>query len=126
MSTPKDLLYSTNHEWIKLSDDGGRAVIGITDFAQLSLGDILFVNLCAPGDKITAGDAIGDVESIKSVSELISPVSGICDKTNERALETPDMINRDPYGAWLVEVIEVKEVSGLISAEEYEVFISSQ
>ena len=104
MSTPKGLNYSSNHEWIRLSDDGKKAVIGITDFAQLSLGDILFVNICMPGEELRTGEAFGDVESIKSVSELISPVTGICERTNDSVLETPDAINRDPYGAWLVEV----------------------
>jgi len=125
MSAPKDLYYSNNHEWVKFTDDG-RAVIGITDFAQQSLGDILFVNLCAEGDVCVSGEAIGDVESVKSVSDIICPIDGVVDKINNELLATPDQINADPYNSWLVVMSSVTDKSGLISAEEYEIFISSQ
>ena len=125
MNAPKDLYYSNNHEWIKLLEDG-RAVIGITDFAQQSLGDILFINLCVAGDVFSLGDLLGDVESVKSVSDIICPINGVVDKINDKLLETPDIINYDPYNSWLVEMSSVTDLSGLISAEEYEIFISSQ
>ena len=126
MSAPDGLFFSNNHEWIRFLDDGrNRAVIGITDFAQQSLGDILFINLCVEGDRFSPGDAIGDIESIKSVSDIICPIDGTVARINERVLETPDLINRDPYDSWLVEMNSVTDLSGLISEAEYEIFISN-
>jgi len=126
MGAPDGLFFSNNHEWIKFLDDGrNRAVIGITDFAQQSLGDILFINLCAEGDSFSSGDAIGDIESIKSVSDIICPIDGTVARINEKVLETPDLINRDPYNSWLVEMNSITDLSGLISETEYEIFISN-
>ena len=125
MGTPEGLFFSNDHEWIRFPEEG-RAVIGITDFAQQALGDILFVNLCAAGDSVKTGDALGDVESIKSVSEIISPISGVVTSVNEKVLETPDLINRSPYDAWLIEMGSVADTGALITADEYEVFTSEQ
>ena len=125
METPAELSYSTNHEWVRAAG-GGSVIIGITDFAQQSLGDVLFINLCGAGEKFVKGEPIGDVESIKSVSEIICPVSGTVAKINEKVLENPGLINSDPYGAWLAEIASVTDLNGLISAGEYEAFIAVQ
>ena len=122
MNIPKDLLYSETHEWVKLTDGG--AVVGLTDYAQQSLGDIVFINLCLVGDTFSVGESLGDVESIKAVSDIISPLGGTVTKINERALEKPELINEDPYGTWLVEM-SVTDKSALIGPEEYEELIAS-
>ena len=123
MSMPLDLLYSSTHEWVKLLDGGG-ALIGLTDYAERSLGDIVFVNLCAAGESFSAGESLGDVESIKAVSEIISPVSGTVLRVNENVLEKPESINENPYDAWLVEMVSVSDKESLIGANEYEELIT--
>ncbi len=106
---PEDLLYTADHEWVR-DLGGGRVRIGITNFAQDSLGDIVFVQLPAVDDAVAAGEAIGELESTKSVSELISPVTGTVGALNDALEATPELINSDPYGqGWMIEV----ETSGL-------------
>ena len=100
MYDPKELKYSKSHEWVHY--DGDDVVIGITDYAQDSLGDLVFVNLPEVEDELTAGEALGDVESVKAVSDIISPVSGKVTEINEELLDSPEKINEDPYGAWFV------------------------
>jgi len=116
---PDDLLYTADHEWVR-DLGGGRVRIGITNFAQDSLGDIVFVSLPAVDDAVTAGDAIGELESTKSVSELISPVTGTVVVANAALDLTPELVNSDPYGqGWMVEV-EVATLPGdLLDAESY-------
>ena len=120
MNFPSELSYSRSHEWVK-NEDGVYAV-GISDFAQKALGDVVFVNLPAEGDEVTAGEAFGDVESVKAVSDLISPVSGVICAVNEELLDSPELLNSDPYGAWIIRVEDVSHSEELLSAAAYEAF----
>ena len=118
MNYPVELKYTKSHEWIRYED--GVAVIGISDFAQDALGDVVFVNLPAVGDEVTAGESFGDVESVKAVSDLISPVSGVVCEVNEELDDSPENLNEDPYGAWIVKVENVTEEEELLNAADYE------
>ncbi|EUJ50982.1 glycine cleavage system protein GcvH [Paenilisteria rocourtiae] len=121
MSLPKDLRYSEEHEWVK--DDSGNFVIGITDFAQDQLGDIVFVELPEVGDTITQGDSIGSIESVKTVSDFYAPITGKVVAVNEELEDAPELLNSAPYDAgWLLKVEDADEaqVAALLSAEDYE------
>ena len=118
MTINPDLKYSRDHEWVKEED--GLFVIGISDFAQDALGDLVFVNLPEVGDAVTAGEAFGDVESVKAVSDLLSPVSGTVAEINEELLDAPEMLNNDPYGAWIIKVSDVTATEELLDAAAYE------
>lgn len=118
MTIKPDLQYSKDHEWIKEED--GLFVIGISDFAQDALGDLVFVNLPEVGDAVTAGEAFGDVESVKAVSDLLSPVTGTVAEINEELLDAPEMLNNDPYGAWIIKVSDVTGTEELLDAAAYE------
>ena len=118
MEYPKELHYPRSHEWLK--QDGEQAVVGISDYAQNSLGDLVFVNLPQEGDTVTAGEPFGDVESVKAVSDLISPVSGIVCAVNEELLDAPENLNSDPYGAWIIKVESVTATEELLGAEDYQ------
>ena len=124
MNYPTNLQYSKSHEWIRTED--GMAVIGISDFAQHALGDVVFVNLPAEGDGVTAGDAFGDVESVKAVSDLVSPVTGTVCAVNEELLDAPEKLNSDPYGAWLIKVENVEGSEELLDAAAYEAFCTEE
>lgn len=124
MHYPAELKYSKTHEWIKMED--GAAVVGISDFAQDALGDVVFVNLPAVGDEVTAGESFGDVESVKAVSDLISPVSGVVCAINEELEDSPELLNEDPYGAWIIKVESVTEEEELLSADAYEAFCAEE
>lgn len=124
MNYPVDLKYSKSHEWIRYED--GVAVIGISDFAQDALGDVVFVNLPAVGDEVTAGEAFGDVESVKAVSDLISPVSGVVLEINEELEDSPENLNEDPYGAWIIKVENVTDEEELLEAEAYEALCAEE
>ena len=115
---PAELKYSASHEWIKYED--GLAVIGLTDFAQSSLGDIVFIDLPQEGDSVTMGDSFADVESVKAVSGVFSPVTGTVCEINEALLDAPESINQDPYGAWFIRVENVTGTVETLSAAEYE------
>lgn len=118
MSTiPENLRYTASHEWI--SEEDGIFTIGLTDFAQNSLGDLVFVNLPQVGDEVVAGESFSDVESVKAVSDIFSPVSGTIIEVNEGLADAPELINEDPYGAWLVRVGGVTEFEDLLGAEAY-------
>lgn len=117
MNCPTNLTYSKSHEWVKKEE--GSVLIGLTDFAQSELGDLVFVNLPEVGDSVTAGEALGDVESVKAVSDIFSPVSGTVSEVNEELLDHPEMINEAPYDAWLIRVTEVTEEKELLDAEAY-------
>lgn len=119
MNTPDHLRYTKSHEWILFADDG-TAKVGLTDHAQDALGDLVFVNLPQVGDALTCGDALGDVESVKAVSDVYSPVSGTVKAVNEDLLDTPEAINSDPYGTWLVEVEDITDQEELLDAAAYE------
>ena len=124
MNHPAELKYSRSHEWIRM--EGEVAVIGISDFAQSELGDVVFVNLPEVGDSTTAGEAFGDVESVKAVSDLICPVSGTVCAVNEELLDAPERLNEDPYGAWIIQVEGISETEELLEAAEYEAFIAQE
>lgn len=121
MNFPSDLKYAKTHEWIREED--GLIVIGLTDFAQDQLGDIVFVGLPEVGDAVEVGDSFADVESVKAVSDIYSPVSGTVAEVNEELLDAPESVNGDPYGAWLIKVKDVTdEEEGMLDADAYEVF----
>lgn len=120
MNYPTNLQYSKSHEWVMT--DGDVAVVGISDFAQDALGDVVFVNLPQEGDTVTAGEPFGDVESVKAVSDLISPLSGTVCAVNEELLDAPEMLNSDPYGAWIIKVENISGSEELLSASDYETF----
>ena len=127
MNVPDDLRYTADHEWVRLED--GKARIGITDYAQDALGDVVFVQLPEPGATVKAGDSFSEVESTKSVSDLYSPVSGVITERNTRLEDAPELINQDPHGdGWMV-VIEISEASDfdqLLTAEDYQRFLETE
>ena len=124
MNFPAELKYSKSHEWIKM--EGDVAVIGISDFAQDALGDVVFINLPEEGDSVAAGEAFGDVESVKAVSDLISPVSGAVCAVNEELLDAPELLNEDPYGAWIIKVDQLDSQEELLDAAAYEAFCAQE
>ena len=124
MLFPAEMKYSKDHEWMKEED--GVVVIGISDFAQDALGDVVFVNLPGEGDEVTAGEAFGDVESVKAVSDLVSPVSGTVCAVNEELLDEPEKLNKAPYDAWLIKVESVGDTSELLDAAAYEAFCAQE
>ena len=124
MTINPDLKYSKSHEWVRM--DGDVAVIGISDFAQDALGDLVFVNLPQVGDEVTAGEAFGDVESVKAVSDLMSPVTGVVCEINEELLDAPENLNNDPYGAWIIKVENVTDQEELMEADVYEAFCAEE
>ncbi len=124
MLFPAEMKYSKDHEWMKEED--GVVVIGISDFAQDALGDVVFVNLPGEGDEVTAGEAFGDVESVKAVSDLVSPVSGTVCAVNEELLDEPEQLNKAPYDAWLIKVENVSDTEELLDAAAYEAFCAQE
>ena len=118
MSFPQDLRYTKTHEWVKTQGDS--LTIGLTDFAQKELGDIVFIDVPEVGDKVMAGASFADVESVKAVSEIISPVSGVVVEVNEALVDAPEAINENPYEAWIIRVEEFEGMQDLLSAQEYE------
>lgn len=124
MQFPEELKYVKSHEWIKM--EGDQARIGISDYAQDALGDLVFVNLPEVGDEVEAGDVFADVESVKAVSDIFSPVSGIVAAVNEELLENPEKINVDPYGAWLILVEKITEEEECMDAAQYREYIENQ
>ena len=124
MNFPAELKYSKSHEWVKVED--GVTVIGISDFAQDALGDVVFINLPAEGDEVVASEAFGDVESVKAVSDLVSPVSGKIVAVNEELADAPETLNADPYGAWIIKVEGVTEQEELLDAAAYDTFCQQE
>jgi glycine cleavage system H protein len=124
MSIPNELRYTKSHEWIK--EEGDIAIVGITDFAQNALGDVVFINLPEAGDEVVAGESFGDVESVKAVSDLLSPVSGIVKAVNEELIDAPEMLNSDPYGAWIIKVEQVTDREELLDADDYEALCAEE
>jgi glycine cleavage system H protein len=126
MSIPKELRYSEDHEWIKV--EGNKARIGITEFAQSELGDIVFMELPEVGDEIALGESFGSVESVKTVSELNAPISGKIVEINEELGDEPQFVNESPYEkGWMivVELSDESQIDNLLSAEKYEAMISN-
>jgi len=124
MNYPAELKYSKSHEWVKM--EGDVAVIGISDFAQDALGDVVFVNLPSVGDAVTAGAAFGDVESVKAVSDLVSPVSGEIVEVNEEVADASEVLNSDPYGSWIIKVSGITDTEELLDAAAYEAFCAEE
>ena len=125
MELPKELKYTADHAWVKL--DGGRVWVGITDYAQDALGDIVFVGLPKVGDTCSAGSSIAEVESTKSVSDIYAPVSGEVVSVNEALLENPEILNSDPYdGGWICEisVTDLSAVDALLDSDAYQALIA--
>ena len=118
MTFNPDVKYTKSHEWVRM--DGDVAVVGISDFAQDALGDLVFVNLPQVGDEVTAGEAFGDVESVKAVSDLMSPVTGTVCAINEELLDAPENLNNDPYGAWIIKVDNITGTEELLDPASYE------
>lgn len=126
MSYPTDLKYTKEHEWIKV--DGASATIGITHYAQESLGDIVFVEVPKVGAEITAGKTFGTVESVKAVSDLYAPATGTVTEVNGQLATAPEKINKDANGTWMIKVTlkNPGELGGLLSAADYEKFVSEE
>ena len=120
MNIPEDLHYTKDHEWVRI--DGDTATVGITDFAQGELGDIVFVEIETEGESLDKEEVFGSVEAVKTVSDLFMPVSGTVEKVNEELEDTPEVVNEDPYGeGWMVKIAlsDKSELDDLMSAEDY-------
>jgi glycine cleavage system H protein len=126
MAYPANYRYTKEHEWVQV--DGGIGTVGITDYAQNSLGDIVFVDLPKVGEKIEAGKSFGSVESVKAVSDLFAPVSGRVTAVNDALKDAPEKINSDANTTWMlkVELSDAKQADGLLTAADYEKFISEE
>ncbi|WP_321002040.1 glycine cleavage system protein GcvH [Eisenbergiella porci] len=125
MNYPDNYKYSKSHEWVLLEEDGS-ARIGLTDYAQKELGDLVFVNLPEEGDEVTAGEPFGDVESVKAVSDVYSPVTGIVEEINEELLDSPELINTDANEAWMIRVKDITDQEELLDAADYEVYVETR
>ncbi len=119
----KEFLYAKSHEWVQFLDDT-TARIGISDYAQNELGDLVFISLPEEGDEVVAGESFADVESVKAVSNVFSPVSGIVKAVNEELLDQPELVNSDAMETWFIEVENVTDKADLLSEEEYKRLIS--
>ena len=127
MNIPEDLKYTDEHEWIRIDEDG-TCIVGITDYAQESLGEIVFVELPSEREEISQGDSFGGVESTKSVSDLFAPISGEVLEVNEELLESPDILNTDPYGdGWIIKISphDSGELDVLMNSAEYSEFVDT-
>ena len=124
MEIREELNYVKSHEWVK--EEGEEMVIGLTDYAQSELGDLVFVNLPEVGDTVEAGEVFGDVESVKAVSDVYSPVTGEVTEINEELLDTPELVNDDAYKAWFIKVKDVSATEELLTADEYKAFVESE
>ena len=120
MNVPKELMYTKSHEWVKAVDDT-TVTVGLTD----ALGDLVFVNLPEPGDDVTAGEAFSDVESVKAVSDVLSPVTGQVEEINEELLDSPESVNQSPYDAWFIKVKDVSVKEELMDGEAYEAYLET-
>ena len=124
MNYPVELKYTKDHEWMVM--EGDVAVIGISDFAQDALGDVVFINLPEVGDTVTAGESFSDVESVKAVSDVNSPVTGVIVAVNEDLADSPENLNSDPYGSWIIKVENITATEELLDAAAYEAFCAEE
>lgn len=126
MKILSDLFYSTDHEWVKV--DGARAYIGISDYAQHALGDIVFVELPDIGSEIASGDVFGVIESVKAASDMYTPLSGKVLEINESLINNPELVNKDCYENWmiLIDVTNKEELAGLMNEEQYNEYCSKE
>ena len=122
-NVPAELKYTKSHEWVKEED--GLYVVGLTDFAQDALGDIVFINMPEEGDDVASGESFADVESVKAVSDVFSPVSGTVAEVNEGLIDEPALINQEPYEQWLIKVKDVSDTEELMDAAAYEEFCAT-
>ena len=122
MNFPAELKYSKSHEWVKMIDDT-TALVGITDFAQSELGDLVFINLPAEGDAVTKEESFCDVESVKAVSDVMSPVTGTVAEVNSELEDEPQKLNEAPYEAWIAKISDISDFEELMDAAAYEAFI---
>ena len=120
MAKVEELKYSKSHEWVLF--EGEKVRIGLSDYAQEQLGDIVFIDLPDEGDEVTKEESFADIESVKAVSEVYSPLTGTVSAVNEELLDSPESINSAPMDSWLIEVEDIKEVEELLTAEEYKKF----
>ena len=118
MKIPKNLLYTESHEWVQKTDEG-TVRVGITDYAQSELGDIVFINLPGVGNTVAQSEVFADVESVKAVSDILSPVAGVVSAVNEALMDEPQQMNESPYDAWIAELTEVGDFGGLMDAVAY-------
>jgi glycine cleavage system H protein len=125
MNIPKNLLYTRTHEWIDFKEDN-VALVGITDFAQSELGDIVYVNLPNEGEEFAAGDIVADIESVKTASDMFMPVTGAISATNGALADQPELINQKPYDAWIIEVSGIEDRVAMLSPDEYDAFVRSE
>ena len=123
-NVPAELKYTKSHEWVKEED--GLYVVGLTDFAQDALGDIVFINMPEEGDDVASGESFADVESVKAVSDVFSPVSGTVAEVNEGLIDEPALINQEPYEQWLIKVKDVSDTDELMDAAAYEEFCATE
>ena len=119
-----DLSYTKSHEWVRL--EGDMATVGITDYAQDALGDLVFVNLPEEGDDVEVESVFADVESVKAVSDIYSPVTGTVCEVNEELMDAPERINESAYDAWFIRVENVTDQAEFMTAEEYEAYVESE
>ncbi len=122
MEIKNDRMYTKSHEWVLFENDT-TATVGLSDFAQSELGDLVFVNLPQVGDAVTAGQSFADVESVKTVSDVFSPVTGVVAAVNEALLDAPQLINENAYGAWLVKVENITGREELLDASAYRALV---
>ena len=124
MSVREGLFYTKSHEWVKM--EGDTAWVGLTDFAQSELGNLVFVNPPEEDDTVVMGEAFADVESVKAVSDVFSPVTGTVVEINEELQDSPEKINEEPYEAWFVKIAEVTDKEEFLDAAEYEAFLEAE
>ncbi len=125
MKVLKDLLYTKTHEWVKFEDET-TALVGLTDYAQDSLGGIVFVNFPEEDDELISGEVFADVESVKAVSDVYSPLTGVVAEVNEELLDSPETINDEPYEAWFVKITDITDKQEFLSPEEYGAFVEKE
>ncbi len=125
MNIPENLSYTKSHEWVKFEEDGS-VTVGLTDYAQSELGDLVFVNLPMVGDTFATGDTFADVESVKAVSDVYSPVTGTVAEVNEELADAPQTINEAPYDAWIARFDTITDQEDLLTAEEYAAFLETE
>ena len=118
MNFPVELKYSRDDEWVQMIDDT-TALVGISDYAQSEMGDLVFINLPVVGDAVSKDEMMCDIESVKAVADVICPVSGVVAEVNEALLDAPETLNADPYGAWIAKIENITDFSELLSADEY-------
>lgn len=124
MNFPEHLKYTKSHEWVEVLPDGAISV-GLTDYAQKELGDIVFVNLPEAGDPVSAGEAFADVESVKAVSDVMSPADGVVLEVNEELMDAPERVNEQPYDAWFVKLGDAVMGEELMDAAAYEAYVGT-